>query len=69
MGKECISGSAHVDHRSETVEKKRIIHMIPSLWGSGRAGTGCSRKTVTSNISLTDLKITKNGVTQSFLES
>ena len=31
--------------------------------------TGCSRKTVTSNISLTDLKITKNGVTQSFLES
>ena len=38
MGKECISGSAHVDHRSETVEKKRIIHMIPSLWGSGRAG-------------------------------
>ena len=33
-----VSGSAHVDHRSETVEKKRIIHMIPSLWGSGRAG-------------------------------
>ena len=31
--------------------------------------TGCSRKTVTSNISLTDLKITKNGVTQSLLES
>ena len=31
--------------------------------------TGCSKKTVTSNFSLTDLKITKNGVTQSFLES
>merc|ERR1712107_384665 len=31
--------------------------------------TGCLQKTVTSNISLTDLKITKNGVTQSFLES
>ena len=31
--------------------------------------TGCSQKTVTSNLSLTDLKITKNGVTQSFLES
>ena len=33
------------------------------------ADTGCSKKTVTSNFSLTDLKITKNGVTQSFLES
>ena len=31
--------------------------------------TGWSKKTVTSNFSLTDLKITKNGVTQSFLES
>ena len=31
--------------------------------------TGWSRKTETSNFSLTDLKITKNGVTQSFLES
>ena len=30
--------------------------------------TGWSKKTVTSNISLTDLKITKNSVTQSFLK-
>ena len=31
--------------------------------------TGWSEKTVTSKFSLTDLKNTKNGVTQSFLES
>ena len=35
MGEKCISGSTHVDHWSETVEIKSIIHMIPSIWESG----------------------------------
>ena len=30
---------SHVDHRSDTVEKKSKIHMIPSFWGSSRAGS------------------------------
>ena len=29
-GEKCISGSSHIDHRSETVEKNSIVHMIPS---------------------------------------
>ena len=39
FGERCISGSTHVDHRSETVEIKSMIHMIPSIWGPSRAGT------------------------------
>ena len=39
MGGMCISGSSHIDHRSKTVENESKIHMIPSICGSGRAGT------------------------------
>ena len=49
-------------------------HSFSSHWCCHRLyfeflATGWSKETVTSNFSLTDLKITKNGVTQSFLES
>ena len=33
MGGMCISGSSHIDHRSETVENESKIHMIPSTAG------------------------------------
>ena len=39
VGENCISGSSHIDHRSETVEEKSVVHIIPSIWGSGRTGT------------------------------
>ena len=68
-------------HQSDSDSKFAIVSS--GIWFQGRlcnsvirsynhndlTNTGCLQKTVTSNISLTDLKITKNGVTQSFLES
>ena len=52
---------------SRVLSGQRGIFPLPSLIHF--FCTGRSKKTVTSNFSLTDLKITKNGVTQSFLES
>ena len=41
LNEKCISGPAHVDYRSSIRDsgKIHIIHIIPSIWGSGRAGT------------------------------